>query len=122
MRFSTVALSVMLITSGCTTPQSLRADRPASSIVSAKPAAVLAECIFPRAIGISEGMNVRRAKIDGIEHITADSGEANLTVYDLAFLPQTGGTLIEIRGARNVWGGTNEPSELKGLIAQCSAG
>lgn len=114
------AISAFALLGACTTAGQLRQETAAAVIPSAKAPAALAECVFPRVLGIAGGLDVRRSIAAGIEHITADGGSERTVLYDLAFIPQATGTSVEIRGARNVWGGTNDPAELRSFIQQCS--
>lgn len=114
-----IAIAAFIV-SACTTNSDLLASQPISVVPSAKPADILAECIYSAAVGTSEGLNVRKISNKQSIHVSADQGQKTLALYDVDVAPSGTGSTATIRAAANIWGGTNEPAELHQILARCA--
>lgn len=121
MKLSTgAALMLVLVASGCTTNETIVASTPVSTVISAKSVSAVADCIYSAAVGVSEGLDIRKTTAGEVVHVSADEGQRDLALYDVAVQPSNPGSVVHIRAAGNVWGGTNEPSELHRIVDRCA--
>ena len=109
-----------LVLCGCTTNADIVASRLIASTSSSRPPSTVADCIYSAAVGISEGLDVRKMSIGSAIHVSADQGGHKLALYDVSVEPTDKGSIVSIRAASNVWGGTNEPPELHLIVERCA--
>lgn len=115
-----IILSALML-GGCVSNAEMQTSEVRRSFTSSQEPGLVADCIYSAALGIAEGLTLRKTNLDNTIHITADAGDArSLSVYDVAISSTPGGSLIELRSHGNVWGSSNEPKELPTIIENCA--